>query len=155
MVDWLGAEGLYRQGEISVREIARREGVTEGAVRKRAKAQGWFREASTQIGVDAEVEAVALAIRSIPTQGVRVHERVFWAYARAAVEAAGRARASFSKACSSAGRRASPSRLLGPPRSPNATLSLLGCHSHCAKRYAAPSAVGMMAAERARLIGRV
>ncbi len=92
MVDWIRAEELYRRGEVSVREIARREGVTEGAVRKRAKAQGWFREASTQIGVDAEVEAVALAIRSIPTQGVRVHERVFWAYALAAVEAARRAR---------------------------------------------------------------
>ncbi len=92
MVDWIRAEELYRRGEVSVRQIARREGVTEGAVRKRAKAQGWSREASTQIGVDAEVEAVALAIRSIPTQGVRVHERVFWAYARAAVEAAGRAR---------------------------------------------------------------
>jgi hypothetical protein len=92
MIDWERTEHLYRQGEISVREIARREGVSDGAVRKRAKAKGWSRESSTQLGVDAEVEAVALAIRSIPTQGVRVHERVFWAYARAAVEAAGRAR---------------------------------------------------------------
>ncbi len=92
MIDWEQAERLYRQGEISVREIARQARVSEGAVRKRAKAKGWSRESSTQIGVDAEVEAVALAIRSIPTQGVRVHERVFWAYARAAVEAARRAR---------------------------------------------------------------
>jgi hypothetical protein len=92
MIDWERAERLYRLGEISVREIARREGVSEGAVRKRAKAEGWSRERYTEIGVDAEVEAVALAIRSIPTQGVRVHERVFWAYARAAVEAARRAR---------------------------------------------------------------
>jgi hypothetical protein len=40
-VDWVRAELLYRQGEISIREIARRESVSEGAVRKRAKAQGW------------------------------------------------------------------------------------------------------------------
>ena len=43
-VDWARAERLYRQGEISVREIARREGVSEGAVRKRAKGLGWKRE---------------------------------------------------------------------------------------------------------------
>jgi hypothetical protein len=69
--------------------------MSEGAVRKRAKAEGWSRERYREIGVDAEVEAVALAIRSIPTQGIRVHERVFWAYARAAVEAARRAREAF------------------------------------------------------------
>jgi hypothetical protein len=92
MVDWLGAERSYRQGEISVREIARREGVSEGAVRKRAKAKGWSREPATQIGVDAEEEAVVVAIRCIPIKGVRVDERVFWAYARAAVKAARRAR---------------------------------------------------------------
>jgi hypothetical protein len=39
MVDWVRAEELCRRGEVSVREIARRGGVTEGAVRKRAKAQ--------------------------------------------------------------------------------------------------------------------
>jgi len=69
MIDWEQAERLYRQGEISVREIARQASVSEGAVRKRAKAQGWSREPATQIDVDAEVEAVALAIRSIPPRG--------------------------------------------------------------------------------------
>jgi hypothetical protein len=87
-VDWERAERLYRQGEISVWEIARREGVSEGAVRKRAKAKGWSREPGTQMGVDAEIEAAVVAIRSIPTKGVRVHERVFWAHAHAAVKAA-------------------------------------------------------------------
>ena len=43
MVDWARAERLYREGELSIREIARREGVSEGAVRKRAKAQAWKR----------------------------------------------------------------------------------------------------------------
>jgi hypothetical protein len=65
-IDWERAEWLYRQGKISVREIARQAKVSEGAVRKRAKGQGWSREPSTQIDVDAEVEAVALAIRSFP-----------------------------------------------------------------------------------------
>ena len=57
MVDWIRAEELYRRGEVSVREIARREGVTEGAVRKRAKAQGcearWSRMPSAaDVGAD-------------------------------------------------------------------------------------------------------
>jgi hypothetical protein len=43
------AECLYRQGEISVREIARREGVSEGAVRKRAKAQGCERASANPV----------------------------------------------------------------------------------------------------------
>ena len=36
MVDWVRAERLYRQGEISTREIARHEGV-----------QGWKRDVAT------------------------------------------------------------------------------------------------------------
>jgi hypothetical protein len=48
-IDWVRAELLYRQSEISIREIARREGVSEGAVRKRAKAQGWERETVTSV----------------------------------------------------------------------------------------------------------
>ncbi len=90
MVDWIRAEELYRRGEVSVREIARLEGVTEGAVRKRAKAQGWSREHGAH-GLDAEIEAAVVAIRSIPIRGVQVHEKVYWAYARAAVKAARRA----------------------------------------------------------------
>jgi hypothetical protein len=39
-----GVERLYRHGETSICEIARREGVSEVAIRKRAKAQGWERE---------------------------------------------------------------------------------------------------------------
>jgi len=48
-VDWVRAELLYRQGEISIREIARREGVGDGAVRKRAKAQGWERDSASSV----------------------------------------------------------------------------------------------------------
>jgi hypothetical protein len=77
----------------SILEFMDPEGsVSEGAVRKRSKAKGWSREPATQIGVDAEEEAVVVAIRSISIKGVRVDERVFWAYARAAVKAARRAR---------------------------------------------------------------
>ena len=36
MVDWQAIEAGYRAGECSVRELARRENVSEGAIRKRA-----------------------------------------------------------------------------------------------------------------------
>jgi uncharacterized protein YjcR len=49
MIDWARAELLYRQGDFSIREIARREGVSEGAVRKRAKARGWQRERASPV----------------------------------------------------------------------------------------------------------
>lgn len=41
MVDWQAIEAGYRAGECSVRELARRENVSEGAIRKRAKAKSW------------------------------------------------------------------------------------------------------------------
>jgi hypothetical protein len=41
VVDWQAIEAGYRQGEYSVRELARRENVSEGAIRKRARAKGW------------------------------------------------------------------------------------------------------------------
>ncbi len=41
--DWEAIEREYRAGQLSVREIARKVGLTEGAIRKRAKAEGWER----------------------------------------------------------------------------------------------------------------
>jgi hypothetical protein len=41
VADWQRIEAAYRQGECSVRELARREGISEGAIRKRAKAKDW------------------------------------------------------------------------------------------------------------------
>ena len=41
--EWDRIELEYLAGEVSVREIADRFDITEGAIRKRAKAQGWVR----------------------------------------------------------------------------------------------------------------
>ena len=41
MADWQRIETAYREGTCWVRELARQEGVTEGAIRKRARAKGW------------------------------------------------------------------------------------------------------------------
>jgi Winged helix-turn-helix DNA-binding len=66
MIDWARAELLYRQGDISIREIARREGVSEGAVRKRAKAQGWQRETASPVRSQVRTGADELSPSSTP-----------------------------------------------------------------------------------------
>ena len=38
--DWERIRGEYRTNTLSTREIARRHGITEGAIRKRAKKEG-------------------------------------------------------------------------------------------------------------------
>ena len=44
------------------------------------------------MAIDAEIEAAVVAMRAIRVKGAKVHEEVMRAYARAAVEAAERAR---------------------------------------------------------------
>lgn len=43
-VDWAAVEGAYRSGENSIRSIADKYGVTEAAIRQRAKKLGWTRD---------------------------------------------------------------------------------------------------------------
>ena len=43
-IDWPGIEADYTKGRVSIREIARWYGVTDAAIRKKAKASGWLRE---------------------------------------------------------------------------------------------------------------
>lgn len=52
-VDWAEIERDYRTSKMSVREIARWYGITEAAIRKRAKKDGWERP-SSQEGAQAE-----------------------------------------------------------------------------------------------------
>lgn len=42
--DWLAIEGAYRSGKGSLREIAGEHGITEGAIRARAKKLCWVRD---------------------------------------------------------------------------------------------------------------
>lgn len=47
--DWEAIEREFRAGQLSVREIGRSHGVTEGAIRKRAKAEGWERALASKV----------------------------------------------------------------------------------------------------------
>ncbi|GGA50915.1 hypothetical protein GCM10011385_00190 [Nitratireductor aestuarii] len=45
-IDWKGIESDYAAGRMSVREIARWYGLSEAAIRKKAKQAGWVRSAN-------------------------------------------------------------------------------------------------------------
>jgi hypothetical protein len=48
-VDWAKVEEIYRTGLVSVSEIAREAGLTEGAIRKRAKQGKWKRDLTAKV----------------------------------------------------------------------------------------------------------
>ncbi|KPM64032.1 hypothetical protein HB4184_10490 [Pseudomonas putida] len=52
--DWERIEQLYRAGLLSVREIAAAQGITHGAINKRAKRDGWVRDLKAKIKAKAD-----------------------------------------------------------------------------------------------------
>lgn len=52
--DWERIEADYRAGVLSVREIAASQGITHGAINKRAKRDGWERDLSGKIKAKAD-----------------------------------------------------------------------------------------------------
>jgi len=74
--DWERIEADYRAGVLSLREIAAPYKVTEGAIRKRAKRDGWARDLNAKIQAKAEElvrkEAVRSEVRS--TQAISERE---------------------------------------------------------------------------------
>lgn len=54
VIDWERIEADYRAGILSLREIALPFGVTEGAIRKRAKRDGWERDLGPKIQAKAD-----------------------------------------------------------------------------------------------------
>ena len=69
-VDWESIEGEYRAGALSVREIAKRHGVTHGAVNKRAKRDRWARDLTEKVR-----KAVSTALVSTPVSTETKDER--------------------------------------------------------------------------------
>jgi hypothetical protein len=63
--DWERIEADYRAGVLSVREIAAAQGITHGAVNKRAKRDGWERDLSAKIKAKADA---LVSKREVSTQ---------------------------------------------------------------------------------------
>ena len=57
-VDWEKIQSEYRAGQLSVREIASNAGLTEGAVRKRAKRENWTRDLTEKVRTAVRAELV-------------------------------------------------------------------------------------------------
>lgn len=53
-IDWELIERDYRAGVLSVREIAASQGITHGAINKRAKRDGWLRDLKAKIQAKAD-----------------------------------------------------------------------------------------------------
>jgi hypothetical protein len=72
--DWERIEGDYRAGVLSLREIAAADGnVTEGAIRKRAKKDGWERDLKAKI--QAKAEALLVRKEAVRTGGTQLEPR--------------------------------------------------------------------------------
>ena len=56
--DWESIEKDYRAGILSIREVAKLNGISEGAIRKNAKAQGWARDLSIKIAEKVRTDLV-------------------------------------------------------------------------------------------------
>lgn len=52
--DWEAIERAYRAGLLSIREIASAQGITHGAINKRAKRDGWERDLKAKIKAKAD-----------------------------------------------------------------------------------------------------
>ncbi|WP_315384749.1 hypothetical protein [Microvirgula aerodenitrificans] len=74
--DWERIESDYRAGILSLREIAAEHGITEGAVRKRAKRDAWVRDLSEKIQRRADDLVRRAEVRSEVRTESRTEERV-------------------------------------------------------------------------------
>lgn len=70
-VDWALIERDYRAGIKVLRAIAGEHGITEGAIRKRAKADGWSRDLAERIRQKADELVRKDAVRKASTQSTQ------------------------------------------------------------------------------------
>lgn len=76
--DWEAIESAYRAGALSLREIGAQYGVTEGAIRKRAKKLEWVRKGGTQVrknGTQNGTQKSKLRTTAKPTIPGGTHKR--------------------------------------------------------------------------------
>ena len=57
-IDWDSIQALYRTGQLSVREIARRYGISDTHINNRAKKEGWTRDLTAKIAAGIKTAVV-------------------------------------------------------------------------------------------------
>ena len=73
--DWDAIEREYRAGQLSNREIAARFGVTEGAIRKKAKTEGWQKDLADKVRKEVRAKLVRTDGTHSSTQEQRATDR--------------------------------------------------------------------------------
>lgn len=76
VIDWSAIERDYRAGVKSLRSIAAENNVTDGAIRKRAKRDGWERDLSQRIKARADELVRRATVRTVVRTENAVSERV-------------------------------------------------------------------------------
>lgn len=70
--DWAAIQGQYRAGVLSIREIARQHGVTDTAIRKKARAEVWLRDLTGRVGEQVRCALVRSPVRSLHARDSKV-----------------------------------------------------------------------------------
>jgi hypothetical protein len=70
--DWEAIQNHYRTGLLSIREIARQRGVTDTAIRKKARAEGWLRDLTGRVGEQVRGALVRSPVRTPHARGSTV-----------------------------------------------------------------------------------
>ena len=76
-IDWVGVQASYRSGQLPNEEIARRYNLTEGAIRYRAKREGWQQDLTPdyKAGVRSAVLRESYERQSLPRNKKKADER--------------------------------------------------------------------------------
>lgn len=61
--DWVAIEADYRTGKHSNRELSRLHGPSEAAIRKKANAEGWSKDLSTQVRAATRAKSVQSTVK--------------------------------------------------------------------------------------------
>ena len=67
-IDWEAVEGSFRSGAPSVRALAKKHGISEGAIRKRATKEGWRRDLTQKVQAATKEKLVRAKVRTEGTQ---------------------------------------------------------------------------------------
>lgn len=62
--DWEAIEKLFRAGVLSIREIAKQHGITDKAIRNKAKNEGWLRDLTKKVQEQVRSELVRTQVRT-------------------------------------------------------------------------------------------
>lgn len=71
VTDWEAVERAYRAGVLSIREIAKLQGCSDTAIRKKATAAGWERDLSERVNEKVRSELVRSEVRTANPQTER------------------------------------------------------------------------------------